>query len=172
MALERILKDGSETGATVADKINAIMDAVEALIPKGAMSQLAPTPMDLNDTTYTQVNFDVNVTSRNGVTVDLVDNSITVDNDGVYDVSFGVDSDFSQQEELQIAFFINDVVMPTTPFSLQGMGNGKPNSISWTTTVPLNAGDVLDMRFINGDIGDVTLNIRRMFLSVTLDHLT
>ena len=170
MALELIATDGSETGATSAAKINAVIEQLNNKTPKGAFSQLAPTVYNLDDTDYTIADFDVLVVSRGGITADLVTNKITIAEAGVVNASFGVDCDFAQQEELVITFFINDLEMPTTPFSLQGIGDGKPNAISWTTSVPVEAGDTIDMRFKNGDIGPFNANIRRMFLSVEADN--
>ena len=135
-------------------------------ITRGAMRLATPTDHSFNDASYTVVDMDTVAQQSGDLSVDISTNSITVNKDGVYKVSLGVDAGFGGQEELQLMVHIDGVEYSQYPMAIQGRGANKPVSIFWENTVNLSAGDTLDLRGKNGDIGSFTLHVQRATLAL------
>ena len=140
------------------------------ILGRAAMRLGSPTVQQFNDTTYEVITpFDTVTVERGGITADHLTNEITVNQDGLYEVFFGIDADFDKGDQLDILIYVNGAAYSNNPAAVQGLGDGKPLSITWGSLVNLNAGDVIDMRCKNGASGNFDCNFRRLFFSVKAD---
>jgi hypothetical protein len=140
------------------------------ILGKGAMRLSTPATQEITDSAFTILEFDSTTIERGGVVCDPVTNSITVPSTGLYTVNHGVDANFPGRELLAIMTFVNGVEYDPNYLYIQGRANQKPVSISWQSTVTLNAGDVIDMRGMNGEAGSFDLNLHRMYLAIIKEH--
>ena len=139
------------------------------ILGKGSLKLSGPTSLPINDTTFTLIPMDELVVERGSFDVDPAAGTITVTKDGLYEVKSGVDVAFPGTEELQLMIFVNGNPADPDNMAIQGRGNNRPVSLFWAVTTQLSAGDVVDIRAINGDSGNTTLNFIRCKLSVEND---
>jgi len=139
------------------------------ILGKAAMRLATPATQIVGDTDWVTVDCDTIVVERGGLTASTVTNEITVPKTGLYVFEFGIDAEFAANDELDLVAFVNDVQYSLEPAAMQGNGAGKPENMFWQSTVPLNAGDIIDIRMRNGDTGNVDPFIRRVSFSVIED---
>ena len=136
------------------------------IITRGSMRLATPASHSFNDTSYTVIDMDTVTQQSGNLTVDILTNSITINNAGTYKVSLGVDAMFGGSEELQLMVFVNGTEYSSYPMAIQGRGINKPVALFWENTVDLSAGDTLDFRGKNGDSGTFNINIQRSTFAV------
>ena len=139
------------------------------ILSKAAVRLSAPDDQAIDDASWVVLNFDTVVLERGSITADPLTNTITVSKTGTYEIIAGINADFNAAEELVAVAFINGIQYSDNPIRIQGNGAGKPVSVFWISTVPLTAGDVVDIRMQNGDVGSVTVSIVRVSFSIKGD---
>ena len=145
------------------------MPAFFDVLGKAAMRLATPAVQIVGDTVWVSVDCDTIVVARGGVTANTADNKITIPKTGLYIINFGIDAEFAANDELDVVGFVNNVEYSLQPAAMQGAGAGKPVNMFWQSTLPLNAGDEVDIRMRNGDAGNIDPLVRRVSFSVTED---
>ncbi len=139
------------------------------ILGKAAMRLATPAVQLVGDTVWVVVDCDTIVVQRGGMTASTATNEITVPKTGLYAISFGIDAEFAANDQLDVVGFIDGVQYSLEPAAMQGNGAGKPESMFWQSTVTLNAGEAIDIRMRNGDVGNVDPLVRRVSFSITED---
>jgi len=140
------------------------------ILGRAAMRLSAAIEQVITNSDYEQVEgFDIVTVERGNVQADHLNNQIIVNQDGLFDVSIGIDAEFSQSSELNIAVYVNDQPYSNNPASIQGRGSSKPVSLAWNSLTDLAAGDVIEVRAQSADSDNLAVLFRRLYFSVTAD---
>jgi len=133
----------------------------------GSMRLSAPDDtQDFSDFDYSVVMFDEIVENRGNLKVNLDDNSITVEDTGLYSIEIGFCAGFPGSEELNLMTLVNDLPYSSEASAIQGRNNNKPVSLYWKSTARLRKGQKIQLGAMNGDTGSVTPHIKRLHFEV------
>ena len=133
----------------------------------GSMRLIAPDDTQVfDDVDYSIVGFDQIVESRGDLKVSLDDDSIVVNETGLYSLEIGFCAGFPGTEELNLMTIIDGVPYSSEPAAIQGRNNNKPVSLFWKSTARIKAGQKIQLGAMNGDAGTVTPRIKRLHFEV------
>ena len=99
--------------------------------------------LSASEVDWTGIGWDETALDRgSALSVDIDNNSITVNEDGPYSVMIMLNAAFDRQEEVSLGFSINGA-SPVRWLQEQGRGASKPIDFSWYGIHTLSAGDVI-----------------------------
>lgn len=140
------------------------------ILAKASMRLSAPITEVYADNVYSVIHaFDAKVVERGGMIANPATSTITVSDTAWYKLRVGINFTARSSEELQVIAYVNDVPYSSNPISIQAQGTDKPTEAFWESDLQLNAGDVVDLRGKNGDIGNIDIEFTRTTFAVTKD---
>ena len=140
------------------------------ILGRAAMRLSTEISQTIRSDEYQQIEgFDIVTVERGNFEADHLNNQIICNQDGLCDVTIGIDAEFSQNVELDLVIFVDGQPYSNQPASIQGRGNSKPVSLAWTSLAELSAGNVLDIRVKSADTNNVPVLFRRLYFSVLSD---
>jgi len=96
--------------------------------------------------TFAEINQFDTVSSQVGVTVNLAQNNFTIDEDGVYDVSFSLSYSGDAGQIFQVAIFVNDVLIANAVTLRTIQASTDIGNVGTSIIEPLSQNDVVDVR--------------------------
>lgn len=141
---------------------------------KAALRLLAATGQTFTTATWDLLHFDTITLQRDGVTATATGaaHSITVSESGWYEIFFGISCEFPAADVLELVMYINDVEYSAHYTDAVGAGPGDPIVMAWKSSIPLTAGDKLDLRGRNSPAhgsGSLALTYYRLYLDCKQD---
>ena len=125
-----------------------------------------PVAQGFNDVSFTKVTvFSAVQFQRGNITASAIDDQVVINVNEDYEISAGVNVEMTTTEQLDMAFFINNVQVGTV-VKVQGRGAGKPVYLSGNSFASLTAGNIVDIRARNGDAGTVNVTFQAANLAV------
>ena len=134
--------------------------------PIGEMSLTATSPSQaFDDTAFTVITAFDKIQFERGVTVDPVNDMITIVEDGNYKISVTIVAEFDKGASLDTAIMIDGVVNESFG-NIQGLGAGKGVLIGGTDIDPAIAGQTVQLAAKRGEAGSVDVIFPKVRLIV------
>lgn len=150
-------------GLTVEQFRDFIFEQINTI---ASMDMIVQTSQIFNDTTFEVINGFDNVSIDNDLIVpDTANNTITVLENAIYQLSGGLSLAFGPAEQLGVMWFVNDVIINPNPVLLQGGGSVFPVTVSWEAIITLQENDIITMKAININAGNLTGDMKAMFFT-------
>lgn len=120
-----------------------------------------------NDVDFKQITVFNNIKYEKGfVESSLINDNISVFENGFYRILAGFSFEFASAEELSIAAFLNGIQLADNPSPVRGEGANKPQIFSWIIELDLVSDDVLDLRAFNNLAGNVVTTFYATYFTV------
>jgi len=134
--------------------------------PIGEMSLTATSPSQtFDDTAFTVITAFDKIQFERGVTVDPVNDMITIVEDGNYKISVTIVAEFDKGASLDTAIMIDGIVNESFG-NIQGLGAGKGVLIGGTDIDPAIAGQTVQLAAKRGEAGSVDVIFPKVRLIV------
>jgi len=165
-ALVTVVQDDLNYIITVADLKSLSLDNLYANRPLGELSLTAISPSQtFDDTAYTVITAFDKIQFERGMTVDPATDSITITEDGNYQVSATIVGEFAKAESLDAAIMVDGVVAESFG-NIQGLGTGKGTLLGGADIDPMTAGQVIQVAAKKGEAGSVDVVFPKVRLIV------
>ena len=153
---ESFISVDDTTGAAIWNQIDGAGGGPSGTIAYGELYSTGGAGQSIA-TTWTQINQFTTVGDASGTTPSAASDNITINEDGVYKIELALSLENSATVDLDIAVFLNGVIMP----DLQAddfIFNGEKDSIILNGIESLSNGDVLDVRLQAAPTQTITVN--------------
>lgn len=163
---------GGSTGQEIVDRINFL----SRLNPRASMritdTAIQPISDDAEPKVLTEC-FDATVTQRGGLAANHNAASITNNTGSDFSsaiLSVGLNIALAANNTLEVYVFVNGVSYSNHPITITGEGVGSPIDTFWQSDIAIEAGDIVDIRGRNADIGLYDLSVFRSTMRLDVDN--